>query len=90
MNYYANVLASRKEELLSISKYVVVDAYFSKAPFVSTLSLNGFDIVTRLRDDANLLYKYYGKKKEGRGRPKKHEGKIDYNKLKEEYFTLVQ
>lgn len=90
LSYYANVLVSRKEELLPISKYVVVDAYFSKAPFVSTLSLNGFDIVTRLRDDANLLYKYCGEKKEGRGRPKKHEGKIDFNKLREEYFTLVQ
>lgn len=90
LNYYANVLTSRKEELLSISKYVVVDAYFSKEPFVSTLHSNGFDLVTRLRDDANLLYKFFGKKTKGRGRPKKHDGKIDYKKLKEEYFTLIQ
>ena len=90
LGYYGNVLVSRKEELLSISKYVVADAYFSKEPFVSTLCLNGFEIVTRLRDDANLLYKFYGKKKGGRGRPKKHDGKIEYNKLRENYFTLIQ
>lgn len=90
LSYYANELVRRKEELLSISKYVVVDAYFSKKPFVTELFTNGFDIVTRLRDDANLQYKYNGKKKEGRGRPKKHDGKIDYKNLKEEYFDLVQ
>jgi len=34
LTYYANILVDRKDELLSISKYVVSDAYFSKNPFV--------------------------------------------------------
>lgn len=90
LEYYANVLVSRKEELLSISKYIVVDAYFSKEPFVSAICLEEFDIVSRLRDDASLNYLYRGPKTQGRGRPKKYDGKIDYKKLKDDYFTLIE
>ena len=90
LEYYANVLVSRKEELLSISKYIVVDAYFSKEPFVSVICLEEFEIVSRLRDDASLNYLYRGPKTQGRGRPKKYDGKIDYKKQKDDYFTLVE
>ena len=90
LSYYANVLVSRKEQLLTISKYVVVDAYFSKETFITEMCSNDFEVVTRLRDDANLLYKYNGEKKQGRGRPKKHEGKVAYKALREDYFSLLQ
>lgn len=90
LDYYANILVSRKTTLLSISKYVVVDAYFSKEPFISKLTSNEFEVVTRLRDDANLLYLYRGNQNQGRGRPKKHDGKINYKSLQFDYFRTVQ
>lgn len=90
LDHYATILTQRKEPLLSISKYVVADAYFSKFGFVSKLSNNGFETVSRLRDDADLQYIYKGTHKTGRGRPKKYDGKIQYNKLKEDHFTMVQ
>ena len=88
--HYATALVQRKDSLLSISKYVVADAYFSKYGFVSKLSSNGFETVSRLRDDAGLQYIYRGVHKTGRGRPKKYDGKIHYSKLKEEHFSVIE
>jgi len=90
LDHYAAILTQRKEPLLSISKYVVADAYFSKFGFVSKLSNTGFETVSRLRDDADLQYIYKGVQKTGRGRPKKYDGKIQYNKLKGDHFTMLQ
>ena len=67
VSYYAEVLIQRKESLQCLSKYVVADAYFSKYTFVSKLVDNEFEVVSRLRDDADLLYKYKGEQKTGRG-----------------------
>ena len=88
--HYATTLTQRKDSLLSISKYVVADACFSKYGFVSKLSTNGFETVSRLRDGADLQYIYKGVHKTGRGRPKKYDGKIHYNKLKEEHFGIIE
>jgi hypothetical protein len=90
LGHYAGTLAQRKGLLLSISKYVVADAYFSKHGFVSRLSTNGFETAGRLRDGAGLRYIFKGGHKTGRGRPKKYDGKIDYSKLKGEHFTIVE
>jgi hypothetical protein len=90
LEHYANIIIQRKKELLCISKYVVADAYFSKHGFISTLSSNGFETVSRLRNDADLKYLYKDEQKKGKGRPKKYDGKINYNDLKESYFTKVE
>jgi len=90
LEYYANIIIERKQRLLCISKYVVADAYFSKHGFVSKLSDNGFETLSRLRDDAHLQYKYKGEQKSGRGRPKKYDGKMDYKNLKGIHITKVE
>jgi hypothetical protein len=41
----------------------------------------GFTVVSRLRDDADLRYIFTGEQKKGRGRPKIHDGKIDFKNL---------
>lgn len=90
LDYYASTLVDRKQQLLSISKYLVADAYFSKHSFVSKLCENGFQVVSRLRDDANLEYKYNGSPKSGRGRPKLYDGKVNYSDLKTDYFEIIE
>ena len=90
VEYYAQILIDRKSTLHSISKYVVADAYFSKHKFVSLLCDNNFHVVSRLRDDADLMYLYIGKKKAGKGRPKKYAGKIDYEKIDNKHFKLIE
>jgi len=90
LDHYATTLVERKHQLLPISKYLVADAYFSKQPFVSKLCENDFDLVSRLRDDASLKYKYAGDPKTGKGRPRLYDGKVIYEKLKTEYFETIE
>ena len=56
VDWYLYVLCIRKESLLKITPYVVVDAYFSKATFVNGAIEMGLYIISRLRDDASLRY----------------------------------
>ncbi len=80
----------RKQTLLSISKYAVADAYFSKYGFVPNLCDNGFEVISRLRDDADLKYLYKGVASTSQGRPKKYDGKVKYTDLKETHVTLIE
>ncbi len=90
LDHYGTVLVERKESLLAISKYLVADAYFSKQPFVSKLCDHGFQVVSRLRDDAFLQYLYHGVPKGGRGRPQLYDGKVDYTHLNTEHFETIE
>lgn len=67
VDFYARKLIERKNSLLSISNYIVADAYFSKENFVSTMTNNDFEVISRLRDDADLLYLYKENSVQGEG-----------------------
>ena len=90
LDFYAKSIIERKASLQKISSYVVADAYFSKEPFVSRLSENGFETVSRLRSDAFLRYAFTGQQKNGRGRPKQYEGKVNIKKLDFNYFKEIE
>ncbi len=87
IQWYAQILCDRVKELQKISSIVVADAYFSKKKFVDKLLNVGFTLVSKLRDDANLMYKsaeaHTGKK----GAPRKYAGKINLKELDLSYFT---
>jgi len=88
VDHYANIIIERKETLESLSKYLVVDGYFSKASFVNPVVENtSLHIVSKLRKDANLKYLYDGVQKEGRGRPRKFSGKVDLDNLDKRIFA---
>ena len=87
--FYARKILEKKEELLKISKYIVADAYFSKISFVKPMLEAGLHVISRLRDDADLQYLFSGTQKKGKGRPKKYNGKIDFNNLDETQTILV-
>lgn len=55
---YLHVREIMMNRLLTISKYVVVDAYYVKAIFVQGLMHVEFHLFSRLRDYANLMYIY--------------------------------
>jgi hypothetical protein len=84
--YYANLLVNDVTNLLTVSKYVTVDAYFSKKTFIDPLCKNGLEVITRLRDDAVMFYAYTGLQKIGRGRKKQFDGKINAHNLDESLF----
>ena len=87
--WYAKLITDRKESLLSISKYHVADAWFSKKPYVDQILAAGMHFVSRLRDDADLRYIFVEAPTGKRGRPKKYNGKIDIKNIDTNYFCLV-
>jgi len=89
VSYYAELVISMAEELQKTSKYLLVDAYFSKSTFVNPVAEQGFTVISRLRDDAALFYKYLGAQRKGRGRPRKYARKVNVRQLSEEHFTLI-
>lgn len=72
MDFYCELLRKQARELLKMSEYLAVDAFFSKKSFVDTAIENGLHLVTRLRDDAVMHYAPPPKKEGQRGRPKKY------------------
>ena len=91
VDHYAQVVLWSVDKLLTISKYLAVDAYFSKKSFIDRItSKTHLDIICLLRQDANLRYLYIGPKRVGKGAPKLYDGKIDLKKPDLTRFDLVQ
>lgn len=76
-----------KDELLGISDILVGDCLFASYNFVTGAKAIGFDVVSRLRDDAVLQYLYTGPQKGGRGRRKELDGVVDIHNLREDVFV---
>jgi Transposase DDE domain len=81
LTYYAELLVKDACNLLNVSKYVAVDAYFSKKSFIDSVKEAGLDLITRMRNDAVMYYAYTGPQRTGRGRKRKFAGKIDAENL---------
>ena len=81
VNWYSPYLISIQEHLKRISNRVVCDAFFSKATFIKPLCENDFHVISRFRNDAVLFYPTLEKRTGKRGRPKLHDGKIDFENL---------
>lgn len=62
-------------------RYALVDGFYAKEKFVSGVCAAGYEIVSRLRSDANLRFLFQGKQREGRGRPRKYSGKVAFSDL---------
>ena len=90
LKHYAQVIIKRKDTLQKFSKYISLDAYFSKKSFTDDILENTeLDIISRLRSDSVLQYIYLGEKTGERGRPKKYDGKVDIHKPDMNHFKIV-
>ncbi len=89
IDWYAGVIADRKDTLGAISKHVVADGYFSKKPFTDQIVSLEMHLISRLRDDADLKYLYKGPPTGEKGRPRKYIGKINNNDIDKKYFTPI-
>jgi hypothetical protein len=90
VNWYAAAIRKHIDQILSITRYVVADAYFSKKNFVEQILGCSLHLVSKLRDDADLSYLSMNPKTGKRGRPKKYEEKIDVKNLNPEHFKQVE
>lgn len=82
VDYYSELVASKASQLQQVSTVLVCDAYFGKKKFVDKIcDHTELELISRLRDDANLRYLYTGKRKGGKGRPRKYSGKVDVKNI---------
>lgn len=73
---YAKQVKGASESLLALNvRYITVDSYYAKVKFVNPVLKLGFDIVGKLRNDANLKWIYEGEYS-GIGAPRKYDGKV--------------
>ena len=70
VNWYSSYLISKKEEIQSISKMVVADAFFSKETFITLICESDYHVISRFRNDVILYYPTLEKRTGERGHPK--------------------
>jgi hypothetical protein len=80
--FYAEHVKDCAPHLPKDLKHLLVDGYYTKKHFVDTVCglERGLELVGKLRCDANLRYFYYGAYA-GMGRPKRYDGKVDFDNL---------
>ncbi len=87
MAHYCSLVGQNAAQLHQISRFLVVDSFFSRQPFIGRSQAAGFVVITTLRKDSVLYYPYLGPKSGKKGRPKKFAGRVDVHNLDPQYFT---
>jgi hypothetical protein len=77
VDHYAGLIETYIKDIQAVTRYLAVDGYFMKKEFIKPLLKRGLHIITKARQDANLMYLYKGKQKGGKGRPKQYDGKVN-------------
>lgn len=62
-------------------RYVAADGYYAKKKYVDGVVQLGLHVVTKLRNDADMRFRYAGKATGQPGRPKVYDGKVDWQDL---------
>ena len=88
VDHYAQLIVERSAALLKLSRYLAVDGYFSKHDFIETITATGLHIISKLRNDANLMYLHKREQKTQRGRPQKYDGKVDVKNIDKRRIRL--
>lgn len=81
MQQYLDHIGKVAPYLTEHEHYIVVDGSFANAAFIDGVTTLDKDVVGKLRCDANCRYLYKGPKREGRGRQKTYDGKVDWQDL---------
>jgi hypothetical protein len=90
LGHYAQIIIDKQKHITAFTRYVAVDAYFSKASFINPiLEQTPLHIISRLRDDAVMRYLFRGEKTGKRGRPREYEGRIEVKKPDKSYFEVA-
>ncbi len=88
LSYYGSLVSENAVKFKELTVYLAADAYFSKKPFVDVVIAGGLHLISRLRDDSVLMYKYKGKPTGKKGAPKKYDGRVDPKKPDLKHFNL--
>lgn len=77
MDFYLKHLRDNQSYLKEQGiSHIVADGLYAKKRFIEGVCSLEFDLISKLRGDANLRYLYKGLQKAGRGAPKRYDGKV--------------
>jgi hypothetical protein len=80
VDFYLRHFASVRPQLPKEIEYAVCDGYFAKQKFVNGIVDLHLHLISKLRCDANLRYRFSGTQKP-RGRKRKYAGKVKFTDL---------
>jgi hypothetical protein len=75
LEHYRGVVKKHIKDIVALTRYLVVDGYFMKREFIEPLLKGGLEVITKMRQDANLKYLYQGPQKR-KGRARIFDGKV--------------
>jgi len=79
--YLAHLARVVTTQPLQALTYLAVDGYFSKTKFVDGICALDLQVIGKLRRDAHLRHLYSGPRRDGPGRPKTYDGKVDISDM---------
>lgn len=63
-------------------RYLAADGWYAKQKYADAVVALGLELVTKLRNDANMRFRFTGTRNAQRGRPKVYDGKVDWQDLR--------
>ena len=78
--YYLMQVQENRGNLCERVRYLAVDSAYANAPFIEGVLAHKLEIISKLRQNANLHYVFEGAQT-GRGAPRKYDGKVDFSDL---------
>ncbi len=78
--YYLMHVQENRENLPGRVRYLAVDSAYANAPFIEGVLEQKLDVISKLRQNANLHYVFEGPQT-GRGAPRKYDGKVNFSDL---------
>ena len=67
--------------LPTVVSHLAADGWYAKKKYVDAVVAEGLHLVTKLRCDANMRFRYTGERTGKQGRPKTYDGKVDWQDL---------
>lgn len=74
-------LQTARERLPQVVSHLAADGWYAKKKYVDAVGAVGLHLVTKLRCDANMRFRYTGERTGLQGRPKTYDGKVDWQDL---------
>ena len=74
-------LQTARPHLPPVVSYLAADGWYAKKKYVDAVVAEGLHLVTKLRSDADMRFRYTGARTGKQGRPKTYDGKVDWQDL---------
>jgi hypothetical protein len=77
----AQQVVQQRAQLPPAVRHCVVDGWYAKLKYVDSVVDSGLEVITKLRCDANMRFRYSGPRTGKKGRPKQFDGKVNWQDL---------